>query len=400
MSGSTPPSGGSNRLLLWGAAGSGLLMLAGLGAFAYASQLAATRAAGQSDGAVTVTLRDNRCQPNALTVPAGRTLFRVVNETDRAVEWEILDGVMVLEERENIAPGLSQTLAARLRPGEYAVTCGLLSNPRGILTVTPSADSGGANERPALTAFIGPLAEYQVFVALQSRALARDVAALDEAIRAGDLAAARALYTEARAPYARLAPVAGRIGDLANAIDPLATYLEKREEDPAFTGFHRIEYGLFARGTLDGLAPISARLVADVDTLQARLRALRLRPETMGEGAVRSLGALADTLSAGGAELYAHSDLADAEATLAGVAKIVTLVKPVATDAAPGQFGAVESALASVNGQLAALREGDRYPDVRTMPELQRAALVDGVKALGQVMDQLNAAVGFGQDGA
>ncbi|MDA4832745.1 cupredoxin domain-containing protein, partial [Enterobacter hormaechei] len=86
--------------------------------------------------------------------------FNIVNKSDRALEWEILDGVMVLEERENIVPGFTQTFTAKLNPGTYQITCGLLNNPRGTLTVTPSAEADAAAARPALVAFVGPLAEY------------------------------------------------------------------------------------------------------------------------------------------------------------------------------------------------------------------------------------------------
>ncbi len=59
-----------------------------------------------------------RATPNAITVPAGRSTFTIVNNSDRALEWEILDGVMVVEERENIVPGFSQTLQAKLKAGD------------------------------------------------------------------------------------------------------------------------------------------------------------------------------------------------------------------------------------------------------------------------------------------
>jgi iron uptake system component EfeO len=386
-----------NRALLWGAAGSALLMVAGLGAFAYASQVAARRAPGGSD--VTVTLQDNACQPNELTVPAGRTSFRIVNRTERAVEWEILDGVMVVEERENIAPGLSQTLSARLKAGEYAITCGLLSNARGRLVVTPAA-SGTPLEAPKLVAFVGPLAEYQVFTQLQARALQREVTALDEAIRAGDLAKARTLYSQARAPYLRLSPVAGRIADLANAIDPVAAYLAGRELDAAFTGFHRLEYGFFATNSLDGLAPVSAKLVTDVGTLRERLRALKPAPADMPDGAARVLRGLADTTAGGGANVYARTDLADFDASLAGIAKIVALLKPVAGEAAPAAFGAVETKLSSLEARLAALRGPDGYRAFDAVAADDRQALVEGARDLGQALDQTSEAIGLGQGGA
>jgi hypothetical protein len=126
---------------------------------------------GQAPGnhdEVLVTIHPHSCEPNALTVPAGRASFRIVNRSDRAVEWEILDGVLVIEERENIAPGLSQVINANLLPGDYAITCGLLSNPRGTLHVTPTAASdAAAKARPSMVAFVGPLSEFRVYLSSQ-----------------------------------------------------------------------------------------------------------------------------------------------------------------------------------------------------------------------------------------
>jgi iron uptake system component EfeO len=45
---------------------------------------------------VAVTITDKTCDPNTLTVEAGRNTFAILNKSDRAVEWEILQGVMVV----------------------------------------------------------------------------------------------------------------------------------------------------------------------------------------------------------------------------------------------------------------------------------------------------------------
>ena len=89
---------------------------------------------------VTVIITDKGCEPNALAVPAGRTLFKIKNASKRAIEWEILQGYMVVEERENIIPGFVQNLTATLEPGHYGMTCGLLSNPKGTLKVDAAAE--------------------------------------------------------------------------------------------------------------------------------------------------------------------------------------------------------------------------------------------------------------------
>lgn len=84
---------------------------------------------------VNVGISDDACEPMQLTVKRGKTQFIIKNNSRRAVEWEILKGVYVVEERENIAPGFSQKLTAKLEPGKYEMTCGLLSNPHGVLIV-------------------------------------------------------------------------------------------------------------------------------------------------------------------------------------------------------------------------------------------------------------------------
>ena len=98
---------------------------------------------------VKVTVNDKQCEPMQLTVPAGKTQFVVHNTSQKNVEWEILKGVMVVEERENIAPGFTQKMTATLEAGEYDMTCGPLSNPKGKLTVTAATNGAtdGKTER-------------------------------------------------------------------------------------------------------------------------------------------------------------------------------------------------------------------------------------------------------------
>ncbi|MBN2992214.1 cupredoxin domain-containing protein, partial [Pseudomonas cedrina subsp. fulgida] len=277
------------RALRWAVAGSVVVMIAAGGLFYYASHLAAGKRQANHDE-IAVTIHGHACEPNELSVPAGRASFRIINRSERAVEWEILDGVLVVEERENIAPGLSQVINANLLPGDYAITCGLLSNPRGTLHVTPTAASDAqAKAKPSMVAFIGPLSEFRVYLSSQGSALIKAATALQHAIDAGDLAQAQTLYVPAREAYQRLAPASQRLAQLDNAINARADYFEKREQDPAFSGFHRLEYSLFQQRSLDGLAPIAQRLVTDVTALKGQLLAQSLQPEQLVSIVVRNL---------------------------------------------------------------------------------------------------------------
>jgi iron uptake system component EfeO len=375
-------------------AGSALLVVAGLAAFWYASGLARRAPPPTAGSAVTVTIQGNVCQPNEITVPAGRTTFTIVNQSQRALEWEILDGVMVVEERENIAPGFSQTMTVKLQPGEFDITCGLLSNPRGKLRVTPSAASDAEAARPSLVNYVGALAEYKVFLVLESGALEDAAAALAEAIGSGDLKQAQVLYAPAHQAYKRIEPMAELFADLDARLNVRAEYLEKREADPAFTGFHRIEYALFDRQDTQGLALVTVPLLADIQALKERLRALSVPPERLAGSAGKLLQRVADNLPAGGEDRYGHGELSNLQGTLDGTKKIADLLAPLLAKAAPELQKGIDQRFQAFGAALNPYRDADGFKPV-TLDEAQRKALAEPVRALAVEMGKVNAALGL-----
>lgn len=371
-------------------------MIAAGGLFYYAAQLAAAKRQ-VNHNEIAVIIHAHACEPNALSVPAGRASFRIINRSDRAVEWEILDGVLVVEERENIAPGLSQVINANLLPGDYAITCGLLSNPRGTLHVTPTAESDAqAKAKPSMVAFIGPLSEFRVYLSSQGGALIKAVSALEQAIAAGDLAQAQALYLPAREAYQRLAPAAQRLAELDNAINARADYFEKREQDPAFSGFHRLEYGLFEQHTLGDLTPIAQRLLADVTTLKQQLLAQSLPPEQLVSILVRNLNSLADVRAASGEEeRYSHLDLNGFAANLVVTRKVVDLMRPLLTKSAADLLPGIDSAINAFAAQLDDLQVDGHYRSYNRVTAAQRQLIADKAKALAAALDGIDPALGL-----
>jgi iron uptake system component EfeO len=375
-------------------AASALLALAGLAAFWYASNHARQAPPKAADNAVTVTIRGNVCEPNEITVPAGRTTFTIVNQSNRALEWEILDGVMVVEERENIAPGFSQTMTVKLQPGDFAITCGLLSNPRGKLRVTPSAASEAEAARPSLVNYVGALAEYQTFLRLEAGSLEDAVRALADAVQAGDLRQARALYAPAHQAYKRIEPMAELFADLDTRINARADYFEKREADAGFTGFHRIEYALYGQNDLKPLAPVVAQLIADVGVLKERLRGLNMPPERLASSASKLLRRVADNLPAGGEDHYGHAELANLQGSYEGTKKIADLLQPLLVKAAPALQKSLDERFAAFDAALAPYREGEGFKPA-PLDEAQRKALAEPVRALAEELAKVNAALGL-----
>jgi iron uptake system component EfeO len=373
-------------------AGAVVLVIVALAAFYFASRAAHKTPAVAGAEAVTVTINGNTCEPADLTVPAGRTTFTIVNKSNRVVEWEILDGVMVLEERENIAPGFSSTMTAKLSPGTFEITCGLLSNPRGKLVVTPSAASDAEAARPSLVNFVGPLAEYKTYTALEAGDLAGNVAALADAIKAGDVAAARDAYVAAHASYLHLAPVAELFFDLDTRIDGRADYYEKREQDPAFAGFRRIAAGLYGAGGTASLAPVAEALVRDVDTLRARLRDLQVPPERMAGGAAKLMHRAADRLATPATD--SRADVEDLAGYADGSGKVVELLQPLLVKASADQQKKVDDARQALTQHLGAhpLPKGNAP---LTLTDAQRKELSRYVLAWATALDGVNPALGL-----
>src|ERR1700712_1917933 len=391
-----PQKAKPTRALQLAVAGSVILMIAAGGMFYSAPQAAHTKRIANSGNETVVTINAKSCEPNSITVPAGKNAFRIVNASDRAVEWEILDGVFVVEERENIVPGLSQIINANLQPGDYAITCGLLSNPRGTLHVTPTAESdAAAKARPSMVAFIGPLSEYRVYLSTQSSALIRPVTALHQAIESADLAAAQRAYTPARAAYQRIAPAAQRLAELDNGINARADYFEKRAQDPGFSGFHRIEFGLFSHKSVDGLAPVVQKLQADIASLKQQLLAQTIAPEQLASMVVRNMRSLADIRSNGEEERYSHVDVTGFAANLEGTRKVIELLRPLLAKTSGALLKKIDNATTALDDQLLLLKTDDGFKAYDQVSTEQRKQIADKAKALADALDGIDPALGL-----
>ena len=393
---SNPVNGAPPRALRLAVAGSVIVMIAAGGLFYYASQMAAAKRQANTHDETVVTIHPHSCEPNALTVPAGRNSFRIVNRSERAVEWEILDGVLVVEERENIVPGLSQIINANLQPGDYAITCGLLSNPRGTLHVTPTAESdAAAKARPSMVAFIGPLSEYRVYLSTQSSALIRATNDLQQAIDSGDLAQAQKAYAPARAAYQRIAPAAQRLSELDNAINARADYYEKREQDPGFGGFHRLEFGLFSQKSIDGLAPVVQKLQADIASLKQQLLAQSIAPEQLASMVVRNMRSIAEVRSNGEEERYSHLDVNGFAANLEGTRKVIELLRPLLAKSSGDVLKKIDTASTALDDQLLMLKTADGFKPYDQVSTEQRKQIADKAKALADALDGIDPALGL-----
>ncbi len=185
--------------------------------------------AAEATAPVAVTVTAKACEPNEITVPAGQVTFLITNKSSRLLEWEILKGVLVVDERENIAPGFKSKLTTKLDPGTYDITCGVIGNPKGKLIVTAVV---GEAAKVTEADLIAPTADFRV-------ASVGALGDLDTALKAfmtvatsGDAAArAKALDAVKRAWF-ELAVVNGALGDAAKPVADDLAGLKASETEP------------------------------------------------------------------------------------------------------------------------------------------------------------------------
>jgi len=362
--------------------------------FALAAAICSSFAAQAADvPQVKVVVTDKQCEPMNLTVDAGKTQFIIQNKSQKALEWEILKGVMVVEERENIAPGFTQKMTVNLQPGDYDITCGLLSNPKGKLVVKGTATETG--ETSNLLALATPIADYKAYVLGETAALVKETQAFTAAVKAGDLAQAKALYAPTRQHYERIEPIAELFSDLDGSIDAREDDFEQKANDPQFTGFHRLEKGLFGDNSTAGLEKFADQLNTDVLDLQTRISELAFPPAKVVGGAAALIEEVAASKISGEEERYSRTDLWDFQANIDGALKIVNLLRPQLTKEAPDLLAKVDANFAKVNSILAKYRTKEGFESYDKLTDSDRNALKGPITVLAEELSKLRGVMGL-----
>ena len=350
--------------------------------------------AANTDGSVSIAVNDAACEPMALTVPSGQTVFNIQNNSGRKLEWEILKGVMVVDERENIAPGLADKMTVTLLPGEYEMTCGLLTNPRGKLTVS---DSGfkPTESQADMAKLEKPLAEYKAYVQAEAKALVAKTTEFTTAVKASDIDKAKSLFAATRYHYERIEPIAELFNELDPAIDAREDDFKQGPKDPAFTGFHRLEYALWVENSTAGVNDIADKLLADVKTLQQEIDLLSFPPNKVVGGAAVLVEEVAGSKISGEEDRYSHTDLSDFQANIEGAQKIVDLFRPLIAEKNQALLDKTDANFKTVNEILAKYQTANGFETYDKLTEADRKALQAPINALAEDLAQLRGTLGL-----
>ena len=211
------------------------------------------------------------------------------------------------------------------------------------------------------------------------------------AVKAGDVEKAKEQFAAARVPYETIEPVAESFGQLDPDIDARVNDVEKGQK---WTGFHRIEQALWEKNSTTGLDPIADKLLADVQTLEAKARTLTYKPDELANGANGLLDEVASSKISGEEDRYSHTDLSDFEANISGAQTTFGLLAPALRAKNAALADDLSSRFDAVQKALATLKQGDAYPSYETVDDAERQQLSDLVAGLAKPLAQISGALG------
>ncbi|MDT5138677.1 MAG: iron uptake system component EfeO [Mycobacterium sp.] len=292
--------------------------------------------------AVKVTMTNDggkdRCALDTTTVPAGPVTFTVSNATAPGIaEVELLKDQRIIGEKENLAPGLDPvSFTVTLDGGAYQVYCPGAGIEYQTLTVTGSAPAAGTGTVANILA--QGTKDYATYIAKQIGQLTDAVKALDAAVQAGNVEAAKTAYAKARPFYERAeSSVEGfvlpgfTVGDNAGNLDYL---IDMRESTPVdakvgWRGFHAIERDLWQGNVITAdTKALSTELVSNVGKLNATVTTMQYRPEDLANGAADLIEEVQNTKITGEEEAFSHIDLVDFAGNVEGAQQAYASLRP------------------------------------------------------------------------
>lgn len=254
----------------------------------------------------------------------------------------------------------------------------------GLLSMT--ALLAACNEQPTPTTpaaakldrFEQVVSDYRTYAIAELEQFTKQTEAFTTAVKEGDLKQAKALYAPTRMHYERAEPIAEVFGDLDPKIDAREGDVKASE----WGGYHRIEQGLFEKGTTKGYEDYADQLMKDVHLLRAKVETVEVTPELLVTGATDLLNEVSTSKVTGEEDRYSHTDLYDFAANVQGAEKIYQLLDPALKKQDSALSKEIAARFNDVNTLLDAKKKGDGYV---LYTELSKA----DVKQLSQAINEL-----------
>ncbi|MEV5880783.1 iron uptake transporter permease EfeU [Streptomyces sp. NPDC052101] len=341
-------------------------------------------------GDQTVAVSGTECGKGFTAPRPGRQTFQMKNTGGKTSEVYLIDPTTsaVYGEIEGLAPGTTRDLVATVAGGTYAWRC----VPTGGKAVTSKSVTvtGGGAAKPVVPVseqdLAAPLKAYKAYVGQGLATLVAQTRTLADDIDGNHLDKARTDWLTAHRTYSSLGAAYGTFEDFDKKINGRADGLPGGVQDKDFSGFHRLEYGLWHGQSAKELTGPAQQLATDVAGLGKAFPSQDFDP---GDLPLRAHEILENTLQfelTGDTDEGSGTNLATADANLTGTRELLTVLKPLLTTRAPKLLPTVDADIARVQKLLDAAHDGDRWTAVDKLAAADRQQL-NG--ATGQLLEDL-----------
>ncbi|MFF5982175.1 iron uptake transporter permease EfeU [Streptomyces olindensis] len=342
-------------------------------------------------GSETVAVSGSDCGRGFTAPQPGRQTFRMHNTGGETAEVYLIDPAThaVYGEVEGLAPGTTRDLVATVAGGSYAWRC-VPTDGKAVTSraVRVGGAAGGTAVVPVSERDLaGPLKAYRAYVDRGLATLVRQTRGLDDDIRSGHLDTARADWLTAHRTYASLGAAYGTFEDFDRKIDGRPDGLPGGVRDKDFTGFLRVEYGLWHGQSAAGLKGPVQQLADNAEALRKAFPHQDFDPSDLP---LRAHEILENTLQfelTGDTDQGSGTGLATADANLAGTRELLTVLKPLLTTRAPHLLPTVDTDIARLRTLLDSQHRAGRWTPVARLDRTAKAR-IDG--ATGQLLEDLS----------
>jgi iron uptake system EfeUOB component EfeO/EfeM len=288
---------------------------------------------GPATPAGLISVSNGGCGGSWQLASPGWHTFQIYNAAAEGAEVDLVNPASgaVYAEVEALGPGTTTPMRLDVGSGSYAFRC--LFEDFDPITGPTVVVHGHAGGTPAIVPvtnddLYGPARQYHGYVAAGLAALVSQADAVAADVRDANLGAARAAWLTAHLTYERLGAAYDAFGPYDLEIDGRPDGLAGGLDSPQWTGFYRLEYGLWHGQRRPELTGVADTLAQDVRALRAAWPGMEIDLLDIGLRTHEILENALEFQLTGHDDYGSGSTLATTEANIGGTLELLAVLHP------------------------------------------------------------------------
>jgi iron uptake system component EfeO len=280
-----------------------------------------------------ISVSNGGCGSSWQLADPGWYTFQIYNAAAEGGEVDLVNPAngAIYAEVEGLGPGTTSPMRLDVGSGSYAFRC--LFDDYDPITGPTVVIGGHTRGTPAILPItsndlLAPASEYHAYVAAGLSTLAGQAGVLAADVRSGNLGAARSAWLTAHLTYERLGAAYDAFGPFDAEIDGRPDGLAGGVNSPQWTGFYRLEYGLWHGQSAHELSGVADTLGANVRALLKSWPGTEINLLDIGLRAHEILENALEFQVTGHDDYGSGSTLATTQANIAGTLELLTVLHP------------------------------------------------------------------------